>query len=35
MTELTPLARIGRRMPDWPADDLADLLAELDEAVTL
>ena len=21
--------------PDWPTDDLADLLAELDEAVTL
>ena len=26
---------LERRLPDWPADDLADLLAELDEAVTL
>ena len=25
---------LERRLPDWPADDLADLLAELDEAVT-
>lgn len=26
---------LARRLPDWPTDDLADLLAELDEAVTL
>ena len=26
---------LERRLPDWAADDLADLLAELDEAVTL
>ena len=26
---------LERRLPDWPTDDLADLLAELDEAVTL
>lgn len=25
---------LERRLPDWPTDDLADLLAELDEAVT-
>ena len=27
--------RLERRLPDWPTDDLADLLAELDTAVTL
>ena len=26
---------LARRLPDWPTDDLADLLAELDTAVTL
>ena len=26
---------LERRLPNRPADDLADLLAELDEAVTL
>ena len=26
---------IERRLPDWLTDDLADLLAELDTAVTL
>ena len=26
---------LERRLPDWPTDDLADLLAELDTAVTL
>ena len=26
---------LERRLPDWPVDDLADLLAELDTAVTL
>ena len=26
---------LARRLPDWPADDLADLLVELDTAVTL
>ena len=25
---------LERRLPDWPADDLADLLAELDTEVT-
>ena len=25
---------LARRLPDWATDDLADLLAELDEAVT-
>lgn len=25
---------LARRLPDWPTDDLADLLAELDTAVT-
>ena len=25
---------LERRLPDWPADDLADLLAELDMEVT-
>lgn len=24
---------LARRLPDWPTDDLADLLAELDTAV--
>lgn len=26
---------LARRLPDWPTDGLADLLAELDEAVTM
>ena len=26
---------LARRLPDWHTDDLADLLAELDTAVTL
>ena len=26
---------LERRLPDWPTDDLADLLVELDTVVTL